>query len=205
MKTEEISDIQAERVKHYVNSRFQGCDPTTCNSCFAHRYGERSGWYCAIEHITGKKPTKENGGFNAAASAYFTACMDSSVAEYLEKNIPTLFARCPNCGSLLSDNDIALVPALVPVEGEDGGMEEKEGCPHCEYVCSLGEMPKDHYSLNLFCNSGKVHKEINFPATFIGKTVEKCELEAIKSGWSNPEENKWICPECTKDEERRKA
>lgn len=201
MKEEGMTDIQTERVKHFVNSVFHGCDPTTCTSCFAHRYSERSGWYCAIKHITGRKPTEENGGFNTKVTAYFTACMDSSVAEYLEKNNPNIFARCPNCSSLLRDDDIA----LIPVEGEDGEMEEKEGCPDCDYVCPLDEMSKDHYRLNLFCNSGKVHKEINFPEIFIGKTVEKCELEAVKSGWSNPEENKWICPECTKDEERRKA
>jgi len=201
MKTEGITDIQAEMVKHYVNSMFHGCDPTTCAVCFAHRYRESCGWYCAIEHITGKKPTKENGGFNNTAAAYFAACVDSRIAAYLEKNNPTIFARCPNCNSLLRDDDIA----LIPVEREDGEIEENEGCPDCEHIYPFYEMPVDHYRLNLFCNSGKVHKGINFPEIFIGKTVEKCELEAIKSGWSNPEENKWICPECTKDEERRKA
>lgn len=201
MSTEGITGIQLERVKHYVNSRFNGCDATTCASCFANRYSERSGWYCSIEHITGKKPTKENGCFSPVVNTYFTACMDSSVAAYLEKNNPNIFARCPNCSSLLRDDDIA----LIPVEGEDGEMEEKEGCPDCEHICQFDEMPVDHYRLNLFCNSGKVHKEINFPATFIGKIVEECELEAVKSGWSNPEENKWICPECTKEARKEVA
>jgi len=190
----EREKLTHSRIKNYARHVPKGCDPTKCNECFAYKYGESAGWYCAIDFLTGRKPTEENGGFNEMAVGYMQASFEALREEHQKKNEPVPFMLCVSCGSVISENDIV----MIPVEGEDGETEEREGCPVCGNVDNA-KFITDHWEQNLFCSCDKVHDNSKFPVKVKAKHENGLVLEAVSLGWSNLNDGMWKCPECTEE------